>query len=272
METKLPEWRHICLVLPLTREWDLDPVERTIEARGQRVRNLDHATRVVRDVAFRLIVVPQAEVEAELDLGWDVTADPNEPLEYPRLRVSEPDRDVALQHPELDVRVPLECQLLRWKRSKDLRELIDHRRLVGLLDESLVPLGDERTDRRERRRQADLEAAAGWNDTVPLEERKGPVGRDRRFGVTERAEAELRGLVMRPQPQAGQRAVGARRGWCDLELRPRAEHRVLPHDPVGAWPGLAVRQATDAVAQATAEPAEDVLRTSKRDAADEMGA
>ena len=51
------------------------------------------------------------------------------------------------------------------------------------------------------------------------------------------------------QSQPRQRAVGAGRRRRDLELRARAEHRVLPDDPVGARACLAVGQAAQAVAE-----------------------
>ena len=49
--------------------------------------------------------------------------------------------------------------------------------------------------------------------------------------------------------QPGKGAMRVLAGRADLELGPRAEHRVLPHDPVRARPGLTVGHAVEPFAE-----------------------
>ena len=60
------------------------------------------------------------------------------------------------------------------------------------------------------------------------------------LGVAEVVEADRLDRFAVAHPQAGQGAVGVGTRRADLELGTRAEHRVLPHDPVGPWSGLPV--------------------------------
>ncbi len=107
---------------------------------------------------------------------------------------------------------------------------------------------------------------------VALELGEDGVGRDRRVGEAEVAEHDVLGALAVAQPQLGQRAVGVRAGRPDLELRQRAEHRVLPQDPVGPRARLAVGQPAQAVAERLRGAAKDLLDPAQRHAADEMGA
>ena len=254
------------------RDRHVDPVDGTVEARGERVRDLDHAAEVVGNVTRSLLVVPQAEMEAELGVRRDQSADPDQPLEDPRLQVGKPGRDIPFEHPELDICVPLERELVVRNLIEHLLELGRHRRLVGGLDGGLVVERDEGADRGERRGQADLKAAPSRDDPVALEHAEGPVRGERRLRVAERAEAELSALLARTELQPRERTVRARGRRCHLELRSGAQHRVLPDDPVGARARLAVRQAADSVAELPAQRPEDLLRTPERHAADEVDA
>ena len=89
-------------------------------------------------MAGLLLVVPGAEVEPELDLGRDEPPDPQQPLEHARAHVGERRRHVALEHPELEVRVPLDRELVVRDLGRDPRELAPHRPLVGGLDRRLI--------------------------------------------------------------------------------------------------------------------------------------
>jgi hypothetical protein len=149
----------------------------------------------VSHVALRLLVVAEAEVKAELDVGRDNPADPDQSFEDAGLHFREPRGQIASEHPELDIRVPLQRELVVRDLVEDSLELVCHRRLVGVFHSSLIVRGDEGTDRGERRRQANLEVAAGRNDAVTLEQRERPVRGDRRVCVAERAEGEPGRLV-----------------------------------------------------------------------------
>jgi hypothetical protein len=131
---------------------------------------------------------------------------------------------------------------------------------------------DERTHGRQRRRQGDLKATRNRHHAVSLEPRERPVRRDRRVGVAERFEPHLFGMAFVRQTHAGKRAPALRRRWHDLERRLGGEDRQLPHDPVGAGAGLAIREAPQAVADRGRDRPEDDLGARQRNAADEVNA
>ncbi len=124
-----------------------------------------------------------------------------------------------------------------WHRGEDLVELAQDPRLVDRLDLRLVLGIDERADRRERRRQRDLEAHVRRDHAVALELGEDRERRERRVGEAEVVEDDVLAALPLAKPQLGQRAVGVRAGRADLELRQGAEDRVLPEDPVRPRPG-----------------------------------
>ena len=219
-----------------------------------------------------MIVVAVAQVKPELDVRGHVPAEAQQPLEHAGANLAEPSGRDALEHRELQSRVPLESQLIVRDGGQDLADLLEDPSFVDRLDRRLVLGVDERADRRGRRRQRDLEADVRRDDVVALELGERPVGRDRRVGEAEVVEGDVLDALAGPQPQRGQCPVRAVAGWADLELRKRAEHRVLPEDPVRARPGLAVRQPAQAVAERARGPAEHLVGAAQGDDADEVSA
>ncbi len=159
------------------------------EAERQGVRDLDQWLCVVRPLAV-VALVTVTEVVAELYAGRDAPTEANEALDDARPRVVEPRRHDAVEHGELEVRVPLHGELVVRDRTEDRVQLVHHPRLVERLDASLVLGGDERGDRSERSRQRDLEPAVDRNQTVTLAPGEDPVRRDGRRGVAEVLETE----------------------------------------------------------------------------------
>jgi hypothetical protein len=196
VQPQVAQRRDELFVGTVPRHRHVDPVERPLERRRQRVGDLDHPGRVGRRMPLRLLVVAEAEVEPQLDLGRNDPADADQPLEHARLDVGEPDGKLAVEHPELDVGVPLERQLVGRDRLQDLLQLEHHRRLVRLLNDRLVVEGDEGADRRKRRRKRDLEAAGGRNDAVALEHCERAVRGRGGLCVAERAKAQLCAVVL----------------------------------------------------------------------------
>jgi hypothetical protein len=90
----------------------MDPGERAPEARRQRIRNLDELARVGRLLEVAVLDIAVAEVIADLDVRGHVAGDPEQPLQDPALGVAEPDREHALEHPELEVGIPLDGELI----------------------------------------------------------------------------------------------------------------------------------------------------------------
>ena len=195
--------------------------------------------------------------------------EPDQPLDDARARVVEPGRHHAVEHGELEVRVPLDGQLVVGDGFEDRRQLVHHARLVERLDAGLVLRGDERRDGRERRGQRDLEPAVHRHLAVALAPGEHLVRGDGGLGVAEVVEAEGLERLAVAQPQPRERPVRARPGRADLELRPRAEHRVLPHDPVGARSGLPVGHLQEAVTELGRHHLEDVFGAAERHAAHE---
>jgi len=116
-----------------------------------------------------------AEVVAELDIRGNVACEPKETLEDAALDVVEPDRKDALEHPELEVRVPLDGELIVGYLLKNLVEFRKQPCLVERLDHGLMLADHEREDRRERGGQAALKAAGDGNDGVSLQTRERAV-------------------------------------------------------------------------------------------------
>jgi hypothetical protein len=98
-------------------------------------------------------LVAVAEVVAELHAGRDAPTEAYEALDDARARVGKPCPHHTVEHGELEVRVPLHCQLVVRDRTEDRLQFVHHPRLVERLDARLVLGGDECGDRRERRRQ-----------------------------------------------------------------------------------------------------------------------
>ena len=90
----------------------VDPVERPIQRRRERVRDLDELAAVRRDREVAVIVVAVAEVEPELDVRGHVPAEAQQPLEHAGANLAEPSGRDALEHRELQSRVPLERELI----------------------------------------------------------------------------------------------------------------------------------------------------------------
>jgi hypothetical protein len=193
-------------------------------------------------------------------------------LEDAALGVAEPHRENALQHPELEVRVPLHGELIVRQLLDDGAELPQHLLLVDGLQQGLVLGRHEGADRREGRRQADLEAARDGNHAVALEPGEDTVGRQRRVGVAERAE----GHAVRPgavgEADAGQGAPALRAGRHDLELPLGGEDGQLPDDPVRAGPRLPIGDPAQAFPERIRDGAEHGLRAGQRHAADQVNA
>ena len=125
--------------------------------------------------------------------------------------------------------------------SKIVGQLVHHARLVERLDAGLVLGRDERGDGRERRGQRHLEPAVHRRSGRRACAGRTPVRGDGGLRVAEVVEAERsRGTRRRATRRRGRARCEIVPGRADLELGPRAEHRVLPHDPVGARPGLPV--------------------------------
>ena len=182
----------------------------------------------------------------------------------------EPRRHHAVEHGELEVGVPLDGQLVVGDGVEDGLQLVDDARLVERLDAALVLRRDERGDRRERCRQRDLEPAVGGDLSVPLALGEALEGRHRRLGVAEVTEAHRVDRLAVADAQAGQGTVRAGTRRAHLELRSRAEHRVLPDDPVRPRPGLAVGDVVEAVAELGGHQSEHLVDAAQRDAADEQ--
>ena len=259
------EERHVD---PTALHRQVDPVERAAEAQREGVGDGDEGLGVVRPVAM-VAFVAVAEVVAELHVARDAASQPDQPLDDARAWVVEPGRHHAVEHGELEVRVPLDGQLVVGDGFEDHGQLVHHARLVERLDAGLVLRGDERRDGRERRGERDLEPAVHRHLPVALAPGEHLVRGDGGLRVAEVVEAEGLERLAVAQPQAGEGPVRARPGRADLELRPRAEHRVLPHDPVGARAGLAVGHLQEAVTELGGHHLEDVLGAAERDAAHE---
>ena len=249
---------------------EVDPVERTAEAQGERVRDLDERLRVERALLV-VALVPVAEVVAELDVTRHAAPQPHEALDDARPRVGEPCGHDAVEHRELEVRVPLHGELVVGDRVEDRRELVEHRRLVERLDPGLVFRCDERGDRCERRRQRHLEPAVRRNQSVALAPSKGAVRRRRGLRVAELLEAQRVDRLV---------VANRKRGARDANPRPAgtprtpgvAEHRVLPHNPVRPWAGLAVGHSVEPFAEFRCHELEHLVGTAQRHAADQQHA
>lgn len=154
----------------------------------------------------------------------------------------------------------------------DPRHLAQDAGLVDGLEAGLVVGRHERAHRGQGRGQRQLEAAVGRDDPVPLELREGPVRRDCDVGVAEVVEGHAARGRVRAQAHLGQSPVAVVTGGADLELGARAEHRVLPEDPVRARTRLPVGDPSEAVAQRLCSAREDLFGAAERDAADEVHA
>ena len=196
----------------------MDPVQRPAEAERQGIGDVDERLGVVGPFAV-VTLVAVAEVVAELDVGRDAAAEPDESLDDARSRVVEPRRHDAVEHGELEVGVPLHGELVVGDRLEDRRQLVEDARLVQRLDAALVLGGDERGDRGQRRRQRHLEPAVRRDLPVALAAGEDLERRQRGLGVAEVVEAQRveRLAVADPQPWERPMLVGAR--WTHLELR-----------------------------------------------------
>ncbi len=135
-------------------------------------------------------LVPVAEVVSELYTRRDGAAEAHESLDDARPRISEPVRHDLVEHGELEVRVPLDGELVVGDRVEQRLQLAHHRGFVQRLDAGLVLRRDEGRDRCERCRQRHLEPTVRRDQAVPLATRERSVGRDRRLRVSELLEAQ----------------------------------------------------------------------------------
>jgi hypothetical protein len=149
MQAKVAKRRQERGIRALAGKRHVHPVQRPVEAGRERVRDLDHAAHVLVPAAGDLLVVAVAEVEAELDVGRNGAAAPDHALEDAALHVRKPDRKVAFQHAELEVRVPLQGELVVRDAVQDPVNLDRHRGFVRRLHDRLVVERDEGADRRQ---------------------------------------------------------------------------------------------------------------------------
>jgi hypothetical protein len=110
-----------------------------------------------------------AKVETELNLWRYAAADAQQPLEDSGPDVLEPGRKSAFQHSELEVRIPLNSELVGGNRLDDLVQFGQHPSLVGFLDGLLIGERNKGADRCQRGRQRDLEASSGRDHAIALE-------------------------------------------------------------------------------------------------------
>ena len=130
--------------------------------------------------------------------------------------VAEPHGHDLVEHRELEVRVPLDRELVVGDGVEDPVQLVEHPLLVERLDAGLVLRRHERRDRRQRRGQRDLEPAVRRDLPVPLAAGEDAVGGDRRLGVAQVVEAQRVQRLAVADPQARQ----SRWGWSPAG-RPR---------------------------------------------------
>ncbi len=195
-QRELPERLEEPKVDRVALDREMDPVERAAQAQREGVRDLDERLRAVRPLPV-MPLVPVAEVVSELYARRNGAAEAHESLDDARPRISEPMRHDLVEHGELEVRVPLDGELVMGDGVEERRQLAHHRGLVQRLDAGLVLRSDERGDRRERRRQRHLEATLGRDQAVALAAGERAVGRDRSLRVSELLEAQrVRGLVV----------------------------------------------------------------------------
>ena len=90
----------------------MDPVEGPAQTRRQRVTDVDQHPGVGGLLEVAVLDVTVAEVVAKLDVWRHVAGEPKQPLQDPALDVVEPDREDALEHPEFEVRIPLDGELV----------------------------------------------------------------------------------------------------------------------------------------------------------------
>ena len=247
----------------------VDPVERPAQAERQGVGDVDECLRVVRALAV-VALVPVAEVVAEPDVRRDAAPEPDEALDDARPGIVEPRRHDPVEHGELEVGVPLDRQLVVRDGLEDRRQLVEDAGLVERLDVRLVLGRDEGGDRRQRRRQRHLEPAVPRDLAVALAAGEDVERRQGRLGVAEVVEAQRVQRLTVADPQARQLPVRVGTGRAHLELRARAEHRVLPDDPVRPWPGLAVGELADPVPQLDGHHLEHLFGAAQRNAADQQ--
>ncbi len=136
----------------------MDPRERTVHARAQRVRDVGELARVDGLLEVLVLEVAVAKVVPELDVWGHPARVADETIEHSLANVTlEVGREDLLEDAELGRGVPLERELLVRHDGRDLFDLTLHRRLVRGFERQLEAGHDERTDRRERGREADLE-------------------------------------------------------------------------------------------------------------------
>ena len=266
------ERRVIGVVGAVARHRHVDPVQRPSEAGGERVGDLHELARVARLLVVAMLHVAVAEVVTELDVGGHLARQAKQPLEDAALDVVEPHREHALEHAELEVRVPLDRELIVRHLVQHQAQLRQQARLVRRLERALMLGDDERADRRQRRRQADLKATADGHAAIALEPREHAIRRDRRVRVAEGLEAHILGARAVFQTHARQRppAVGRRRHHLEPWLR--GEHGQLPHDPVGARAGFTVGNPPQSIAELARERREHRFRVGEGNTADEVRA
>src|SRR5439155_1067220 len=113
--------RVVRVVGAIARHGQVDPGQRAAEARGERVGDLHEPGGVAGLREVTVLDVAVAEVIAELDVGRHLAREPEQALEDAALDVVEPHGKDALEHPELEVGVPLDRELVvgtSWTTSR----------------------------------------------------------------------------------------------------------------------------------------------------------
>ena len=208
----------------VARDREMDPVEGTAEAERERVGHVDERLGVVRPVSVvRLVTV--TEVVPELHARWDAPTQAHQPLDDARSWVTEPHGHDFVEHRELEVRVPLDRELVVRDGVEDPGQFVEHPLLVERLDAGLVLRRDECGDRRQWRGQRDLEPAMRGDLPVPLAASEDAVRRDRGLGIAQVVEAQRVERLAVAHPQARQSPMGLVARRADLELGAGAQTR-----------------------------------------------
>src|SRR5215470_18938438 len=90
----------------------MDPVEGSAETRGERVGDAHNVPSVAGLLEVPMLHIPVAEVVPELNVRRHLPGQAQQTLQDARPDVLKPDRKDTLQHPELEVRVPLDGELV----------------------------------------------------------------------------------------------------------------------------------------------------------------